>query len=102
MVIVLPLNDTITRLGNADIVFPPSRLKESYYCGMNIRVVNAYVTAEFAAELFPRKGNFVVGLNSSPNDHPAIYNNRMLCYSTKYSFFIRAFPVSRIWYIYHL
>ena len=66
---------------------------------MTINSATAYVTAEFAAELFPSTGNFVVGLNSSgdvnsPNDRPDIYVNGRLCYSTRYLFFVRAFPVS--------
>ena len=90
-------------LDNADSLFPPSKLSsyQESLCGMTVGAVKAYVTAEFAADLFPSSGNFVVGVNSSgdvnsPNDRPDIYTNGRLCYSTKYSFFIRAFPVSML------
>ena len=96
MVIVLPLNDTVTQLDDADTIFPSSKLTsyQESYCGMNISAVKGYVTAEFAAELFPSNGKFTVGLGSSPNDLPDIYINGVLCFSTKYSFFVRAFSVS--------
>ena len=101
IVIVLPLNTSLVELSNANSLFPPSNLNsyQESLCGMTISAAKAYVTAEFAAELFPRSGNFIVGLNSSgdvnsPNDHSDIYVNGRLCYAKKYSFFIRVFPVS--------
>jgi hypothetical protein len=101
VVVVLPLSTSLAGLDNADSLFPPSKLgsHQESLCGLTTGAVKAYVTAEFAAELFPRSGKFIVGLNSSenvnsPNDRPNIYVNGMLCYATKYSFFIRAFPVS--------
>lgn len=88
-------------LDNADSLFPPSKLNsyQESLCGMTVGAVKAYVTAEFAADLFPMSRNFIVGLNSSedvnsPNDRLDIYVNGKLCYAIKYSFFIRAFPVS--------
>ena len=100
--VILPPNATSMEIHHADILFPESKLS-SYmesYCGMSINATMAYITAEFAADLFPSNGNFVVGLNNivgdenSPNDRPNIYVNGRLCYSTKYQFFIRAFSVS--------
>ena len=97
----MPLSASIAGLDNANSRFPPSKLGsyQESLCGMTTGAVKAYVTAEFAAEQFPRSGQFIVGLNSSgdensPNDRPDIYVNGRLCYGTKYSFFIRAFPVS--------
>lgn len=96
-------------LGSADSLFPTPKLSsyQESLCGMTTGAAKAYVTAEFSAELFPRSGNFIVGLNSSgdvnsPNDRPDVYVNGKLCYATKYSFFIRAFPVSTIIILYNV
>ena len=101
VVVILPLNITLMGLSDADSLFPPAKMSsyQESLCGMTIGSVKAYVTAEFSADLFPGSGKFIVGLNSSgdvnsPNDRPDVYVNGRLCYSTKYSFFVRAFPVS--------
>ena len=101
VVVLLPLSASTVGLDNANSLFPPSKLGsyQESLCRTTTGAVKAYVTAEFAAELFPRSEKFIVGLNSSgdensPNDRPDIYINGRLCYGTKYSFFIRAFPVS--------
>ena len=61
-------------------------------------VAAAYVTAEFASNLFPSDGVFIVGqtgvADNSPNDRTAVYTNGLLCHSKRYAFFLRAYPAA--------
>ena len=65
----------------------------------------AYVTAEMSRDLYmnllDNGGLFVVGQNmdddpNSRNDRQELYTNGPLCYSTTYTFFIRAFSTSTL------
>ena len=62
--------------------------------------VSAYITAEMSNALYgDLNGKYVVGQDkdsdsNSPNDRPELYTNGPLCYSTRYTFFVRAYPVS--------
>ena len=53
----------------------------------------AYITAEFDDDLFPDSGLFVVGGEgvNAPNDRPDNYTNAPVCFSGRYTFFVRAY-----------
>lgn len=96
VVILQPANSTITDLLLPDILFPSSNLEpyQESFCKTKFDTPKAYVTAEFASELLPTSRQFTVGETNSesPNDRPVLYPNGKLCYSTKYTFFLRAYP----------
>ena len=76
----------------ADILFPSIGSFLSYdevngYIGPG---PVAYVTAEFADDLFPADNTFVVGRNDQPDDN--YYSNGPLRYGSSFSFFLRSYP----------
>ena len=54
----------------------------------------AYITAEFADDLFPADNLFVVGGDAQPNDRAEIYSNGPLRYGSSYAFFLRTYPMA--------
>ena len=55
-----------------------------------------YIAAEFGDDLFPTDGQFTVGDPTEPNDQMDDYKNDPLCYSSTYSFFLRAYPITEV------
>ena len=55
-----------------------------------------YIAAEFGDDLFPTDGQFTVGDPTAPNDQMDDYKNDPLCYSSTYSFFLRAYPITEV------
>lgn len=87
-----------------DTEFPNRTTLKTYSdlpCGNRPQSPLAYVTAEMSRDLYETlltDGFFVVGQNmddnrNSPNDRMTITNGP-LCYSTRYSFFIRGYSAS--------
>ena len=70
-------------------------------CGNQPSTVVGYITAEMSSTLYDGlNGKFVVGQDkdsdpNSANDRPELYTNGPLCYSTRYTVFVRAYPVTR-------
>ena len=65
------------------------------FCNIVHNTPVAYITAEYGRDLIPTSKEFIVGSEDSsnpdsPNDQSR-YLNGMLCYQTKYTFFIRAY-----------
>ena len=103
IVVYLPSQINVADLCKPDIEFPQSSLGNysEDFCSSIPSTPIAYVTAEMNSTLYTSLMNryFVVGQNmdddrSSPNDRPSLYTNGPLCYSTKFTFFVRAFLAS--------
>ena len=80
----------------ADILFPDINSFMTYdevdkHTGLN---PVAYITAEFADNLFPADNMFVVGGDDQPNDHADRYSNGPLSYGSSYAFFLRTYPLT--------
>ena len=101
IVVYLPPGTNVEDLSHPDVEFPNIEQRSDLPCGNKPPNPLAYVTAEMSRDSYNTlltNGLFVVGQNkdddpSSPNDHPDITNGP-LCYSTRYSFFIRGYSVS--------
>ena len=80
----------------ADILFPSidSLLSYDDVNGHSGPDPAAYITAEFADDLFPVDNMFVVGGNDQPNDHADRYSNGPLSYGSSYAFFLRTYPLT--------
>ena len=107
IVVYLPLGTNVDSLQDPDDQFPQDSLGtySDLPCGSMPPDPLAYVTAEMSRDLYmnliDNGGLFVVGQNmddnpNSRNDRPSLYTNGPLCYSTKYSFFVRAFAAGGI------
>ena len=81
-----------TSLDDPDTQFPNinSVTYDETYCREFDNHPSVYVTAEFASDLLPSNGEFIVGLTGQPNDRP-MYVNGLLCFSKSYTFFLRAY-----------
>ena len=70
-------------------------------CGNQPSTIVGYITAEMSSTLYDGlNGKFVIGQDmdsdpNSPNDRPGLYTNGPLCNSALYTFFVRAYPVTR-------
>ena len=100
-VVLLPDGASIQNLGHPDTQFPNINevpYDPSFCDRASPSVATAYVTAEFASNLFPPDREFIVGqeevTGNSPNDRTAVYTNGLLCNSKSYTFFLRAYPVA--------
>ena len=88
---------------NSEAQFPQNNLGayDGLSCNSKPSAPFAYITAEMSGSLYkdlPGR-RFVVGQDSdddesSPNDRPNSYTNGPLCFSSSYTFFIRAFSAS--------
>ena len=54
----------------------------------------AYITAEFAEDLFPADNLFVVGGDAQPNDRAETYSNWPLHTGSSNAFFLRTYPLT--------
>ena len=70
-------------------------------CGNQPSAIVGYITAEMSSTLYDGlNGKFVTGQDmdsdpNSPNDKQGLYTNGPLCSSALYTFFVRAYPVTR-------
>ena len=80
-----------TSFQSPDMQFPDinEMTYDETFCDREFTSPLAYVTAEFASDLLPSDGKFIIGLFGQPNDRP-IHTNGLLCYSKNYVFFLRA------------
>ena len=100
---LLPSTVSLTDLREPDIQFPSINSFGTYDdidCGNPGTNAIAYITSEFDDNFFGT-GNtldFTVGDSDSPNDRQNQYTNGLLCFSTSYTFFVRAYTevVSRL------
>ena len=106
VVVILPLGQSQDDLGDPSSLAPSLDSLDAYsesFCDQEFTSAKAYITAEFAEELFPNLGVFIVGGEgvNAPNDRPNLYTNGLLCYSGRYTFFVRAYtqesPVRTSW-----
>ena len=96
IVILLPESTNNADLQPADVLFPTIDSFQTYdyvsgYSGAN---PVAYITAEFADDLFPADNLFVVGRGGQPNDRADNYINGPLRYGFSFVFFLRTYPVT--------
>lgn len=98
VVVILPLGLTQDELDDPDIEYSSLDDLDAYtenFCDQDFTSAKAYITAEFGGDLFPDSGLFVVGGEegvNAPNDRTNLYSNGLLCFSRRYSFFVRAYP----------
>ena len=94
MVVLIPLAQTPSDLGDPDEQFSSPNVYSAAFCDQELTSAKAYITAEFGADLFPSSELFVVGGQgvNAPNDRPDTYTNGLLCYEGQYVFFVRAYP----------
>ena len=100
VVVFLPEGTDVSDLSAPDIEFNSraSLMDNNLACDSKPIGVSAYITAEMSSVLYDGlNGKFVVGQDkdsdpNSPNDIE-LYTNGPLCYSTRYTFFIRAYTV---------
>ncbi len=102
--VFLPEGTTVRDLdSNSETQFPQTNLGtyNDLSCTNKPSGPFAYITAEMSGALYKAlpEGRFVVGQDTdddsnSPNDRPILYTNGPLCFSTSYTFFIRAFSAS--------
>lgn len=92
-VVILPRDTGISSLGDPDTQF--SNINQVAYdetfCSREFTSPFVYVTAEFARDLLPSSGQYVIGQESQPNDRRNLYTNGFLCFSKSYTFFLRAY-----------
>ena len=104
VVVILPQDQILQDLQHPDMLFPSFTDLDKYspeLCDQNFQTPKAYITAEFGQDLYPTDKLFIVGADddddvNSPNDRPELYTNGVLCYSGRYTFFIRAYPESNL------
>ena len=53
----------------------------------------AYITSEFAGNLFPSNGRFTIGDEAQLNDRRNLYVNGPLHHDFAFTFFLRAYPL---------
>ncbi len=102
--VFLPEGTTVSNLdSNSETQFPQTNLGtyNDLSCTNKPSGPFAYITAEMSGTLYKAllDRRFVVGQDTdddsnSPNDRPNFYTNGPLCFSTSYTFFIRAFSAS--------
>ena len=92
-VVILPKATDISSLVSPDTEFQNINGVDydETFCDRDFSTPFVYVTAEFARDLLPSDGQFIVGLEDQPNDRPSIYTNGLLCFSKSYTFFLRAY-----------
>ena len=95
IVVLLPDSTTSADLQPADILFPSIDSFQTYadVSGHSGASPVAYITAEFADDLFPADNLFVVGGDAQPNDRAESYSNGPL-HTGSFAFFLRAYPLS--------
>ena len=102
IIVFLPINVNVETLPNPDTRFPQTDLNliAQETCQTPLQPY-AYITAEFSADLFRAlpENVFIVGSidassANSPNDRTNLYTNSLLCFSGRYTFFLRAFTAS--------
>ncbi len=79
-----------------DIQFPSNDTFVTYNDIINMEYTQptAYTAAEFAANLFPVDGMYIIGNKTEPHDHDRdYYTNGLLRYDSSFTFFLRAFPL---------
>ena len=93
MVVLIPLAQTPSDLGDPDEQFRSPDVYSAAFCDQELTSAKAYITAEFGADLFPSSELFIVGGQGAdaPNDRPDTYTNGLLCYEGQYVFFVRAY-----------
>jgi netrin-G3 ligand len=75
-----------------DVQFSSINSFISYEDALTTEQVNvAYITAEFGESLFPSDNTYIIGDPNQPNDRQ--YTNQPLRYGTKFTFFLRAYPL---------
>ena len=87
--------------GGLDALSPPDQQFPSVASFSDYETANsysgsdplAYITAEFAGELFPSNGKFTVGDETQPNDRMNLYVNGPLPRGYSFTFFLRAYPL---------
>ena len=109
VVVLLPLGQTEDSLGDPDMMYDSIDDFDDYsetFCDEEFTSAKAYITAEFAGDAIPNSGLFGVGGGSggvnSPNDRADDYSNSLLCYSKRYTFFVRAYPLPISQVLYYL
>ena len=95
-VVIVPEGMNPSSFQHPDIQFPDinEMAYDETFCDREFTSSLAYVTAEFARDLLPSNGEFIIGLSDQPNDRPSIYTNELLCYSKSYVFFLRAYTLA--------
>ena len=93
---LLPEGVSHTSLQPADILFPSIDSFLSYddvdgYSGPD---PVAYITAEFADDLFPPDNTFVIGGDDQPNDRAESYSNGLFHNGFSFAFFLRTYPLT--------
>ena len=104
IVVFLPEGTEVNSLSKPDELFNSINSLSVYGsvpCGNQPSTIVGYITAEMSSTLYDGlNGKFVVGQDkdsdpNSANDRPELYTNGPLCYSTRYTVFVRAYPVTR-------
>ena len=104
IVVFLPEGTEVNSLSKPDELFYSINSLSVYGsvpCGNQPSTIVGYITAEMSSTLYDAlNGKFVVGQDkdsdpNSANDRPELYTNGPLCYSTRYTVFVRAYPVTR-------
>ena len=95
--VLLDQDTSITSLREPDMAFSDMESFSTYEtAGSDIRTRGyaGYITAEFRRELFPSNGRFTVGdPMETANDKTRNYPNNPLQYGSRYTFFLRAYPL---------
>ena len=89
----MPAETGLTSLSDPDVQFPNINgvTYDETFCDREFTSPFVYVTAEFASDLLPSDGEFIVGaVEGQPNDR-SMYVNGLLCYSKRYTIFLRAY-----------
>lgn len=100
VVILLPGQTSDDLMGDPDTAYDSLDdldVHRESFCEQEFSTAKAYITAEFGQDLFPAGGLFIVGgvgINA-PNDNPDNYTNGHLCFSGRYTFFVRAYIYSQ-------
>ena len=94
--VLLPRDVGLDDLRDPDVQFPTIDSLRTYSdidCGNPGTSAIAYITSEFDDNFFGSENtlDFTVGDSSSPNDRQNQYTNGLLCFSTSYTFFVRAY-----------
>ena len=102
--VFLPEGTELNSLSHPDELFNSINSLNVYGsvpCGNQPSTIVGYIAAEMSSTLYDGlNGKFVIGQDmdsdpNSPNDRPGLYTNGPLCNCALYTFFVRAYPVTR-------
>ena len=96
IVVMLDQDTPVSDLPHPDKAFPAINAFLAYDTAIPTRIWGyaGYITAEFSRDLFPSDGRFTVGDPiETANDRTEWYPNSPLQYGSRYTFFLRAYPL---------